>query len=1616
MKKRTACILIVTVIVALCIAIGAFALSVMDKPNEVLKYIVGLTEEAPEYADANGDGKVNVLDVIYLIKNAKIVLTESESGNELTSKDVLEIANGEILQLNAVSTVSDEDVLTWEISDSKVAYIDQTGKVTAINPGECTVTVKGTSGMSESVDFVVYETVAEEVTYRWDFNDLTETNHGNDLTLNPSLPANAANNYSFADGVYVANKSATTYERPDFLLETPITLDSTRDFTVEWCGIMPTGTGHTVLGQNPVDTSNDNSSNGHIYISPRANWKNPDPTYAVKFMPESGSQILLPYTDYLDVMESTDFVTWKIVYTASTKTMTLAFSTDGTTWTQTCSKTVGTFSSTYECVFGRTTNSGKYNFRGDMDYLEVKCHKTSKVTNKENLEVTYRWDFNDLNETFAGNNLTLNENAPEGVENNYTIANGSYKVKSGLTDLAKPDFAMKTPFTLSSTEDWAVEWRGNFNMTGTVMGQDGADPTLNKDTGGHIYISPGANWKNPDPTYGIKFKYSSSGQIVLPFTKYQAIVKTLSNWRIEYDASTKTATLMFSQDKGATWTVSSKTKMPTFSTNFTNIFGRTVQNGMYNFNSEMDYIQVSFGKEDITGGVKLTNLTLDDNNYALSFNKNKTDYTVYLPEGHPAVPRIEAEAADGLTVEIQQAYIPEGKTEGTAYAVVSNGDGKTTTYTVKFVKKDSFGFVLQFDDRYTFVPKYTLKSGESFTFESSNTAVLTVNEAGVMTAVKRTDKAVTVTARVGETVVDTLTVNRIERAHINLFFITGQSNGQGCYDTVNYDGTTETEGNEWMIPYKDQLAAVEKIGGEGRVYSYDVHPRAENIREGLPEAYTLYDMNNYQKQGHSAPIGRAYYDLTGEKVLFLQSAWSGAPIESWLDPDRYEEAGGYGVATRNFYQTTKDGYNKLMALISADYEVICKANFWCQGETAMSSYYDKSISNYIFSSNASYDVTKLITDETYYEYFMRIDKDMRTDYGLDYNGIMFTKTKGAATDTEIVPIVSAYFALVNNNDGIFTATRTFIEIATQYKTGDPTKLGYGFMGTDGAKGNHYNQIGYNYHGKEAANNLFGFVYKSFDKATAVEIIDKNGQDRLDVDDVITLKAGENYRLGALPLPYYTNEGITWSSSNKAVAKVNEFGVVKGISVGSAVITATSDSGKSQSVTVNIYETLVEQVKYRWDFNDLTETYNGNDLTLNPVLPESAANNYTISDEGIYSVDANSDALARPDFILETPIELNSDYSWSIEWKGYFRGGSVLLGSNSEKYTEALDVPGHIYCSPYANWGSSAAPKYCVKLSQQKGNQVLLPFTEYQSKMTSMNTWRIVYDAATNKATLSFLAEDNVTWTETTVQTMGSFKSVYTNLLGRTVSNGKYNFNGELDYIEVNCYKFTEVLERENVEIAYHWDFDDLTDSVGGNDLTFNPKCTANAAKKYSLTDGKYIVSKNIADTDRPDFVMEESFTIDSTKDWMIQWKGLSYWAGTIFGQNPEDTSNANEVSEKGFLYVPPAASTNWGSSTNVIHAMKFFPSGASNYVLLPFTGYQPLMLEENTWRVSYSAETKLITVSVSTDEGGSWIVCSNTPMNSAFTATFDNIFGRCFNNGKYSFVGEMDYVQVSLVK
>ncbi len=78
-------------------------------------------------------------------------------------------------------------------------------------------------------------------------------------------------------------------------------------------------------------------------------------------------------------------------------------------------------------------------------------------------------------------------------------------------------------------------------------------------------------------------------------------------------------------------------------------------------------------------------------------------------------------------------------------------------------------------------------------------------------------------------------------------------------------------------------------------------------------------------------------------------------------------------------------------------------------------------------------------------------------------------------------------------------------------------------------------------------------------ATAVEIGDSK----------LTLDKGNTKQLSAVLTPSNSTDGITWTSSNPSVASVDNNGFITALSTGSATITATADSGKSDSVAVTV---------------------------------------------------------------------------------------------------------------------------------------------------------------------------------------------------------------------------------------------------------------------------------------------------------------------------------------------------------------------------------------------------------------------------------------------------------------
>lgn len=1005
-------------------------------------------------------------------------------------------------------------------------------------------------------------------------------------------------------------------------------------------------------------------------------------------------------------------------------------------------------------------------------------------------------------------------------------------------------------------------------------------------------------------------------------------------------------------------------------------------------------------KQGKASNVYLETLTLDDDNYTLNYSETTFNYVVKLPDGRPTVPRVEATAAEGIDVEISQAYIPDGKKLGKAKVKVTDSDNNSNVYIISFEKDAACGFVLQYDDRYTFAPDYALKSGESFTFESSADTV-TVDANGLMIAKKVTSEPITVTAKVGDSVKDTLVIDRVEKAHINLFFVTGQSNAQGCY--------SNTTANDPEL-CAEQLAKVEPIGQDGRVYSYDFHPRKSNT-EVYALRYTLYDMNTVAKQGFQNSLGKVWYDRSGEKVVFLQTAYTGAPIQSWLDPERHEEAGTYSGG-RNYYDDTQTAYADLIPLLEDNYEIIRRANFWNQGGTAMVSVYSKEKGNYITSSDPEFDASKLMTDEEYYRLFMLMHNDMKEDFGIEECGIFLNRvTPGATSEenkalqshTDMVPIRSAQYGLHNTVSDVVLVSRVG-DYAKRTTWPDTTDKGWGFVDTDNT---HFTQIGYNERGRVAAENAFA-IWMGDVAAESVELIKSNGRERFTSDDVIELKEGNEYRLAGYALPESAGAKTVLTSSNPSVATVDQYGVVTGLRAGKAVITATTENGKTASVNVEVYKTVTEAVTYRWDFNDLTATGTKNDLTVSDcAVYYGAENNYSITDGVmVYDKTAAKESKNRPDFIMEKPFTLNSENDWTIEWRGYvYNTSCVLMGQAHDDPEGNTSKVGYIYLASTTDFDSSADGKlYPLRFVPETGPTLTISYGDYKSTNYSMNNWRLAYTKSDNKMTLYVSEDEGTTWVSVTAVTAGEFSTNFKTLLGRMRGNGYLNYYGAIDYIQV------DFMQEYGIEgTNYLWDFNDLTSSADKNDLTVSAGAKYyEADKNYTLTDGIYSVGSSGESNQslRPDFEFETPINVSSEKSWVIEWRGASKKYGILMGPEKGDDFTTTS-STYPFLYLYHTNKYgNYGYPLKIAQA-----SSDTKNIFLDYGSYRSYGTKMNSWRLAYNDETQKLTLYYFNATTSTWEIV-DSEITGAFDWTFHSLFGRARGTGGLNYYGDMDYVQV----
>ena len=171
----------------------------------------------------------------------------------------------------------------------------------------------------------------------------------------------------------------------------------------------------------------------------------------------------------------------------------------------------------------------------------------------------------------------------------------------------------------------------------------------------------------------------------------------------------------------------------------------------------------------------------------------------------------------------------------------------------------------------------------------------------------------------------------------------------------------------------------------------------------------------------------------------------------------------------------------------------------------------------------------------------------------------------------------------------------------------------------------------------------------------------------------TLTEGDTATLTATVLPENTtySKDVSWSSNNSEVAAVDANGTVTAKSVGTTIITATSENGKSASCTITVnkkdtYTGLRDvdgQLKY---FN------NGNIDTTYTGFADYEGNRYYVSN-GIVDTTYTSLILDNGNWVYVENGKVNNDYTGLVNYDGlwfYVDNGTIDWG-----YTGLADYNG-----------------------------------------------------------------------------------------------------------------------------------------------------------------------------------------------------------------------------------------------------------------------------------------------------------------------------------------------------
>ena len=312
----------------------------------------------------------------------------------------------------------------------------------------------------------------------------------------------------------------------------------------------------------------------------------------------------------------------------------------------------------------------------------------------------------------------------------------------------------------------------------------------------------------------------------------------------------------------------------------------------------------------------------------------------------------------------------------------------------------------------------------------------------------------------------------VKKAKINFVLVSGQSNAHGGY---GLSGTVH-----------------EPDRGNGFYY----------------DGSNLIDLTDYRSTvkgsiGWYHALAAEWYSLTGEKTVIIKYCKPGESITSWASFD--------GVATSYTTSTIARAITGCIEVIqdSENMELVRTGYYWLQGEDDA----------YLSSTARPYPTAKQYA--TAYMAMHEKFVDALTVDGLDapYGGIFACRTRNDIINYNAIEYCSVRVAqqyVANKYDDIYMCSViadgwTSADINYTSKTGVTVKTN----GADaGANNIHYNQIGYNILGMDAADNMYdALISQTKPTVTDFEVIGHDGRTKYSDQSVINVVDNLRY-LGA----------------------------------------------------------------------------------------------------------------------------------------------------------------------------------------------------------------------------------------------------------------------------------------------------------------------------------------------------------------------------------------------------------------------------------------------------------------------------------------------------------------------